>query len=80
MAMSLLRFVESWAEGLLRIAIGAGLVWIGTVEGAGYGLFLQVVGVIFIAAGIAEIWQAEAAVHDRRGKEDRHVPAYATHR
>jgi hypothetical protein len=61
--MSLLRFLESWAEGLLRIAIGIGLAWIGVVEGAGYGLFLEVVGTIFIAAGIAEIWSVEVAVH-----------------
>ena len=57
----LLRLIESWAEGLLRIAIGIGLAWIGVVEGAGYGLFLGVVGAIFIAAGIAEIWFVEVA-------------------
>jgi menaquinone-dependent protoporphyrinogen oxidase len=61
--MSLFRFLESWAEGLLRIGLGIGLAWIGGVEGAGYGLFLDVVGVIFIAAGVAEIWSVEAAVH-----------------
>lgn len=61
--MSLLRFLESWAEGLLRIVIGIGLAWIGVVEGAGYGAFLEVVGTIFIAAGIAEIWFVEVAVH-----------------
>ena len=32
-------------------------------RGAGYGLFLEVVGTIFIAAGIAEIWSVEVAVH-----------------
>ena len=61
--MSLFRFLESWAEGFLRIALGIGLAWIGVVEGAGYGLFLDVVGVIFIAAGLAEIWSVETAVH-----------------
>jgi hypothetical protein len=61
--MSTLRFLESWFEGLVRIAIGGGLAWIGVVEGAGYGFFLQAVGVIFIAAGIAEIWIVEAAAH-----------------
>jgi menaquinone-dependent protoporphyrinogen oxidase len=66
--MSPLRFLESWAEGLLRIAIGAGLVWIGAVEGAGYGLFLEIVGAIFVIAGIAEIWAVEAAAH-QRGRE-----------
>jgi menaquinone-dependent protoporphyrinogen oxidase len=64
--MTLFRFLESWAEGLLRIAIGAGLAWIGAVEGAGYGLFLEIVGAIFIAAGIAEIWMVEAAAHQLR--------------
>lgn len=59
--MSTLRILESWGEGLLRILLGVGLAWIGVVEGAGYGLFLQVVGVIFIAAGIGEIWVVEAA-------------------
>ena len=61
--MSLFRFLESWAEGLLRIGLGIGLAWIGAVEGAGYGLFLDVVGVIFIAAGLAEIWSLETAAH-----------------
>lgn len=56
----LLRLIESWAEGLLRIAIGIGLAWIGVVEGAGYGLFLDLVGAVFIAAGIAEIWFVES--------------------
>lgn len=69
--MSLLRLLELWAEGLLRIVIGGGLFWIGVVEGAGYGLFLQVVGVIFVAAGVAEIWpgvipRRPAARHVRR--------------
>ena len=40
------------------MVIGIGLAWIGVVEGAGYGLFLEVVG-----AGIAEIWSVEVAVH-----------------
>ena len=61
--MSFLRLIESWAEGLLRIVIGAGLGWIGAVEGGGYGLFLEVVGTVFIAAGIAEIWSVDVAVH-----------------
>jgi menaquinone-dependent protoporphyrinogen oxidase len=59
--VSFIQIVESWTEGLLRMAIGIGLSWIGAVEGAGYGLFLEVVGVIFIAAGIIEIWSVEAA-------------------
>ena len=41
--------------------MGAGLVWIGAVEGTGYGLFLEIVGAIFILAGIMEIWAVEAA-------------------
>ena len=53
--MSFLSIVESCGEGLLRIGIGVGLAWIGMVEGAGYGAFLQVVGVIFVAAGVVEI-------------------------
>src|SRR4051812_50041489 len=68
----LVRLIESWTEGLLRIAIGIGLVWIGAVEGAGYGLFLEVVGAIFIAAGVAEIWLMEVAGHGgarRRSRE-----------
>src|ERR1051325_11181923 len=32
--MSTVRFLESWFEGLVRIAIGGGLTWIGAVEGA----------------------------------------------
>jgi len=60
--MSLLRFLESWTEGVVRIFIGFGLCWIGSVEGAGDGLFLRVVGVIFLAAGIGEIWAVEAAM------------------
>ena len=66
--MSLFTFLESWAEGLLRILIGIGLAWIGEVERGGYGFFLALVGFIFIAAGIAEIWAVEAAAHrTRRG-------------
>jgi hypothetical protein len=45
------------------MVIGIGLAWIGVVEGAGYGLFLEVVGAVFIAAGIAEIWSVEVAAH-----------------
>jgi hypothetical protein len=63
--MTLLRLLESWAEGLLRIVIGIGLAWIGVVEGAGYGAFLEVVGAICIAAGIGEIWSVEFAAHCR---------------
>lgn len=59
--MSLLRLLESWTEGLVRICIGFGLFWIGWVEGGGYGVFLEVVGGIFIAAGVGEIWAVEAA-------------------
>jgi hypothetical protein len=58
--MSLLSILESWTEGLVRIVIGVGLCWIGLVEGAGYGLFLGLVGVIFVVAGIGEIWAVEA--------------------
>ena len=66
--MSLLRLLEFWAEGLLRIVIGGGLLWIGVVEGAGYGLFLQVVGVIFVAAGVAEIWQRPSSSSTSRNR------------
>jgi len=59
--MSLLPLLESWTEGLIRIVIGIGLCWIGLVEGAGYGLFLEAVGGIFVVAGIGEIWAVEAA-------------------
>jgi hypothetical protein len=59
--MSLMRMLESWTEGLVRICIGLGLCWIGFVEAGGYGLFLGVVGGIFVAAGIGEIWTVEAA-------------------
>jgi menaquinone-dependent protoporphyrinogen oxidase len=59
--MSFLQLIESWAEGLLRITIGAGLAWMGAVEGGGYGLFFVIVGAIFVVAGIAEIWSVEAA-------------------
>jgi menaquinone-dependent protoporphyrinogen oxidase len=61
--MSFIQLLESWGEGLLRGAIGAGLVWIGAVESAGYGLFLEIVGAIFILAGIMEIWSVEVAAH-----------------
>ena len=64
--MPLLELFESWAEGLLRIAIGAGLAWIGSVERGGYGLFLVTVGVIFVVAGLVEIWSVEAAAHGAR--------------
>jgi hypothetical protein len=56
--MSIVRVAESCGEGLLRIGMGAGLAWIGVVEGAGYGMFLQIVGGVFIAAGAVEIWEA----------------------
>jgi len=36
------------------------LDWFG--ESGGYGVFLEFVGTIFIAAGIGEIWAVEAAV------------------
>jgi len=74
--MSLMRLIDSWAEGLLRIVMGLGLAWIGIVEAGGYGLFLRVIGAIFIAAGIVEIWggadagqgrHEHAGVHHRRG-------------
>jgi len=70
MRWPLLAFIESWAEGLLRIAIGTGLIWIGAVDGSGYGQFLDIVGLIFAAAGMLEIWSVEAAAHrPRREKE-----------
>ena len=59
--MAFLRTLESWTEGLVRICIGVGLFWIGSVEGGGYGVFFEVVGGIFAAAGIGEIWAVEAA-------------------
>ena len=76
----MLRLLESWAEGLLRIVIGVGLAWIGVVEGAGYGMFLEVVGAIFIAAGIGEIWFVEFAVHGlpRQGSMSDIHPALVT--
>jgi menaquinone-dependent protoporphyrinogen oxidase len=64
--MSLFLVLESWTEGLLRVAIGTGLTWIGAAEGDGYGLFLVVVGMIFVGAGIGEIWSVEAAVRRQR--------------
>ena len=64
--MTIIRLLESWTEGLLRIVIGAGLAWIGTAEGGGYGLFLVLVGGIFVAAGVAEVWFVEAAAHQER--------------
>jgi menaquinone-dependent protoporphyrinogen oxidase len=65
--MSILRILESRAEGLVRIAIGVGLCWIGVVEAGGYGLFLGIIGVIFVVAGVVEIWAVEAAaLHQRR--------------
>jgi menaquinone-dependent protoporphyrinogen oxidase len=65
--MSLLTLLESWAEGIVRILIGVGFYWIGAVEGSGYGLFLKVMGAIFVAAGAGEIWGVEtAALRDRR--------------
>jgi menaquinone-dependent protoporphyrinogen oxidase len=67
--MSLLRLLESWTEGLVRIVIGIGLSWIGWVEGAGYGLFLEIVGGIFVVAGIGEIWAVEAAAWRQRRTE-----------
>ena len=63
--MTLLRMLESWTEGLVRICIGVGLFWIGWVESGGYGVFFEVVGGIFIAAGIGEIWAVEAAAFHR---------------
>ena len=74
--MPLLHRLESWTEGLLRIVLGVGLAWIGVVEAGGYGTFLQVIGTIFIAAGIVEIWggahagergHEHAGLHHRRG-------------
>lgn len=67
--MSPLHILASWAEGLVRIVIGIGLCWIGVVEGAGYGVFLGVVGGLFLVAGLGEIWLVEAAaVHQRWAK------------
>jgi menaquinone-dependent protoporphyrinogen oxidase len=67
--MSLLHILASWVEGLVRIAIGIGLCWIGVVEGAGYGLFLGVVGTLFLVAGIGEILAVEAAAWHQRWAE-----------
>ena len=64
--MSVIQLLESWTEGLLRIAIGGGLAWIGVAEGHGYGLFLGIIGGIFILAGLAEIWSVEAAARQER--------------
>jgi menaquinone-dependent protoporphyrinogen oxidase len=67
--MSLLHILASWVEGLVRIAIGIGLCWIGVVEGAGYGLFLGVVGALFLVAGMGEILALEAAALHQRWAE-----------
>ena len=67
--MSLLHILASWVEGLVRIAIGIGLCWIGVVEGAGYGLFLGVVGALFLVAGMGEIVAVEAAALHQRWAE-----------
>jgi len=74
--MRFLQLIESWTEGLLRITIGAGLTWIGAVEGGGYGLFFVIVGAIFMVAGIAEIWSVEATAR-RAGRKPaaHHVPS-----
>jgi menaquinone-dependent protoporphyrinogen oxidase len=66
---TLLHIFASWAEGLVRIVIGIGLWWIGIVEGEGYGLFLDVVGGLFLVAGIGEIWAVEAAALHHRWAE-----------
>jgi menaquinone-dependent protoporphyrinogen oxidase len=60
-SMTFMRLLQSWAEALVRIIIGMGIVWIGVVEDSGYGVLLEVVGTIFIAAGIAEVWFVEFA-------------------
>jgi menaquinone-dependent protoporphyrinogen oxidase len=65
----MIRILESWTEGLVRILIGVGFCWIGAVEGAGYGLFLKVIGAIFIAAGVGEIWTVETATVRQRRME-----------
>ena len=67
--MSPLHILASWVEGLVRIAIGIGLCWIGVVEGAGYGLFLGSVGALFLVAGIGEIFAVEAAALHHRWAE-----------
>jgi len=54
--MSALRVIASWTEGLVRIAIGVGLSWIGLAEGSGYGELLVLVGAVCVVAGAAEIW------------------------
>ena len=68
--MALLPLLESWTEALVRICIGVGLFWIGLVESGGYGAFLDVVGGIFIAAGISEIWAVEAAAPRRMKRRE----------
>jgi menaquinone-dependent protoporphyrinogen oxidase len=76
--MSLLTLLESWTEGLVRICIGVGFYWIGSVEGGGYGLFMRVVGAMFGVAGIGEIWAIEAvATRQRRLEKGSIHPALA---
>jgi hypothetical protein len=68
--MALLRMLESWTEGLVRLCIGVGLFWIGSVESGGYGIFFEIVGTIFIVAGIGEIWAVEAAALRRMKRRE----------
>ena len=78
LGMSLLTLLESWTEGLVRISIGVGFYWIGSIEGGGYGLFMRVVGVIFAVAGVGEIWAVEtASVRQRRLEKGSIHPALA---
>jgi hypothetical protein len=51
--MAFVRFMQSWAGRLLRIGVGALMLWYGLTQmvGAG-GIALAVVGVVPIAAGV----------------------------
>jgi hypothetical protein len=56
-----IRVIESWFEGIVRVVLGAGLIWVGVVELGRYGLVFDIAGVMFILAGVGEIWFIESA-------------------
>jgi hypothetical protein len=52
-AMAFVRFMQSWAGRLLRIGVGALMMWYGLTQMAGTGgIALAVVGAVPIAAGV----------------------------
>jgi hypothetical protein len=51
--MAFVKFMQSWAGRLLRIAAGGVMMWYGLTQMAGTGgIALAVVGVVPIAAGV----------------------------